>query len=493
MQLRHVPRHLLARQVSNEGGWGGESDASDGSDKSAADDQSGIFEEALDSSDTIDEIDSNTLEFEHVSVNKASVIRIIFGPGTTKVGRFITRRSIYDGTASHNLPTNCHRNTPAPQSNDRLKRVRGIGRAARLGVIPEDSAIEHDIDDIICTMDVCAVTAHVQGCDALCIVVVEELRCNGIVESELTLAELRMSTTTAKVKLAMVEEADGKLRYGGRCEAGTTITVDGTAVLPVDHSHHDESGVAYDLEQLRALANDESKSGVGKRRFQKPEQHAVLVHEGSRGRVEAQAAEGRANCRRCAFSCDVKHMRQHVGGHLRRGGIISSSDGASGGARASSVVTTAAPEYCGFCCGVITPSGCKTFASNLDKAATSKFSSTCPMFPSEQIRYENARKWSKTSPCTNVPELCEENVCRSSVLWRADVGLQHHRSLRGEPPRLGRHRAHHERNRVALRTARVRRPSQREHHRRQGDHGSSDVRLAPARASDHQSHRGRAL
>ena len=322
------------------------------------------------------------------------------------------------------------------QSNDRLKRVRGLGRA-KFEVIPEDCAVEHDIDDVICAMDVCAVTAQVQGCDALCIVVVEELRCNGIVEPELTLGELRMSTTKVKVKLAIVEEVDGKLRYGGRCEAGTTITVDGTAVLPLDHSLHGDSGMAYDLEQLRALANDQSKNGVGNRRFQKPEQHAVLVHDGSRGRIEAQAAEGRVTCRRCPFTCDVKHMRQHVGGHLRRGDIFVNAAGSSassgggssassGGARAPNGTTTA-PEYCGFCAGVMTPGCCKTFASNLGKEATSKFTSTCSMFPGDQTRYKNARTSSQTSPCTNVPELCKEGVCTSSgvQMWAYNIAVHY--------------------------------------------------------------------
>ena len=74
--------YCFALQVSNDndGGWEAQADAS----ITAPDDQSGIFEESLSSAATIGDIDSSTLEFDRQRANKASVIRIIFGGGTTK-------------------------------------------------------------------------------------------------------------------------------------------------------------------------------------------------------------------------------------------------------------------------------------------------------------------------------------------------------------------------------------------------------------------------
>ena len=122
-----------------------------------------------------------------------------------------------------------------------------------------------------------------------------------------------MSTTRVKVKLSIVEEVDRKLRCGGRCEAGTTITVDGTAaVLPLDHSLHGDSGMAYELEQLRALANDRSKNGVGNRRFQKQSSTRCSSTTGRAAASRRRRRRGALRRTRTAYQPDAQKSLTRV-------------------------------------------------------------------------------------------------------------------------------------------------------------------------------------
>ena len=102
-------------------------------------------------------------------------------------------------------------------SNDRLKRVRGIGRA-RCGprsIAEADESGEADMDGVVCLIDIVAVVAAVGDCEAVCLAIVEELRLGTSVESELTLSELRQSGTKVTVRLAVVAEVGGALHVSG--------------------------------------------------------------------------------------------------------------------------------------------------------------------------------------------------------------------------------------------------------------------------------------
>jgi len=99
-------------------------------------------------------------------------------------------------------------------------------------------------------------------------------------------------------------------------------------------------------------------------------------------------------------------MRQHAGAH-----ILSGSGGALRG-------------LCGFCGQPLTPDSCVTSVTKLDKAASSKLISSCPLFPGPSMSYKAAIKYSASSPCTNMPIACPEGTCvdQKSQIWRYNIG-----------------------------------------------------------------------
>jgi hypothetical protein len=233
------------------------------------------------------------------------------------------------------------------------------------------------MDEVVCPMDVVAITATVGNCEAVCLVVIEELRCGTVVESELTLMEMRQSSTKVKVRLALVSIGGGFLHLDGRCQAQASLVVDGLEIQPLNHSAQNGTGIMFDLGELKALAESKKAGSTGSRCFKGDPQHEALVLEGSRGRVEAMAAKLMQTCRFCPFSCLTVAMRQHSGGHILHG-ITEGGSGGGGGDRNCT-------SMCGFCGGVISEGRCSTTISNLEKAATSKFISNCPMYPGEQV------------------------------------------------------------------------------------------------------------
>lgn len=219
-------------------------------------------------------------------------------------------------------------------------------------------------------MDVVAITAHVGDCEAVCLVLIEELRHGTSIEAALTTTEMKQSSTKVKVRLAQVDITVDSVRLNGRCQAVPFLLIDGADIEPLTHSAEDSSGIMFDLGELKTLAGYKKAGSSGPLRFEGVPQHEALVLEGSRGIVEAAAAKLIHMCCLCPCSCPTVSMRQHAGGHILHGLTMIGRDTKS---------------LCGVCCGVLADGRCSTTVSKLAKAATSKFVSNCAMFPGDQV------------------------------------------------------------------------------------------------------------
>lgn len=373
------------------------------------DDPSSLLEEVLDGTTSPADIDGpgGTIMMDGQRVCKASAYRAVFGKGSAK-------------------------------SNDRLKRVRGIGRA-RCGLestAEADETDEADMAGVVCLMDIVAVIAAIDNCEALCLAVVEELRMSSSVESELTLSELRQSGTKATLRLAVVTEVGGALHVSGAGVPYAAITVEGLAVIPVSFTASDSYGVAFDLAELRAMAVPLQPGDAGSRKFPSGKaQHLNLVVSGTVGMGAATSAANTIKCRLCPFECEKVRMRGHSGGHILDG---SASRAAR---RATNGEASTGPELlslCGWCCGPLTEGLCLTTVAKAGKQATTKFVSNCPLFPGATTQYTSAAKSTTSSPCSNVPILCDEGTCSAQKVqfWRYNIAAHYsgaHAGLRITP------------------------------------------------------------
>lgn len=82
---------------------------------------------------------------------------------------------------------------------------------------------------------------------------------------------------------------------------------------------------------------------------------------------------------------------------------------------------------CGFCGSELDGDRCSTTATNLANSKPPKFESNCPMFPGSSMRYTNAARSTRASPCTNVPVLCTEGSCatRGIQFWLYNIATHY--------------------------------------------------------------------
>ena len=68
-----------------------------------------------------------------------------------------------------------------------------------------------------------------------------------------------------------------------------------------------------------------------------------------------------------------------------------------------------------------------TTVSKAGKQAAKKFASNCPMFPGATTQCASAAKSSRASPCSNVPNLCDEGTCSSQKVqfWRYNIAAHY--------------------------------------------------------------------
>ena len=360
-----------ARDGARDGGSGGGAAAGDGSS---------LFESLLGMTDgkDLDAVDDyhKTLSVNGEPFSKAAACRYTFGPGDAA-------------------------------SNDRLLRVRGVGRYKSEG----SSALACDTEDMAaCVLpgDVGLVTASVLGGGrAVCLVVAERLDLGGAsgVES-VTLVQLAASTTYVRVKLAVVEARDGCLVYEGRVTSDSAQKVAGGDFTPIKPFDSDEKGLSYKLDELAAfVAQPERRATACK--FLAPTQHATLAIAGSK-----ETPTCVATCAVCDLEFkDPAKLRGHVVYHWYNGEL---------GAGVASEVS-----FCGFCGAPMMGDSCATSVTNLDKASsTTKLLSSCPAFPGPSMSYTSANKPTPLStPSTNLPVMCNERGCAAqrTTYWRFNV------------------------------------------------------------------------
>ena len=184
----------------------------------------------------------------------------------------------------------------------------------------------------------------------------------------------------------------------------------GASVLPLSYSSCSKEGMFFEVAGLSALVADLEVGTSGGLRFlhgPRAAQHPGLVLPGSEGAAAAATVVAFCPSPDCSYSTKTPaKMRQHAGAH-----ILSGSGGALRG-------------LCGFCGQPLTPDSCVTSVTKLDKAASSKLISSCPLFPGPSMSYKAAIKYSASSPCTNMPIACPEGTCvdQKSQIWRYNIG-----------------------------------------------------------------------
>ena len=106
---------------------------------------------------------------------------------------------------------------------------------------------------------------------ALCICQMEELRYDGKVEPELSITELRASSTKTKVRLANVNADGDALWFNGSTVPLSGLDVNGSDVQPLNFSASDPAkGVCFELSELAALVQQHAPGDTGTRRFSSP-------------------------------------------------------------------------------------------------------------------------------------------------------------------------------------------------------------------------------
>jgi hypothetical protein len=398
----HVGVTLDAEELADEReGPGEEEEEEDESlgENSPSGEEDNLLEQLLTLSGENDasslEDSSNTLEIDGVDVNKVSVCKIIFGRGLSK-------------------------------SNDRLKRVRGLGKARHQNdsvraADPDDEAA--DMTDVVMPGDVGGAVVATEGTISLCLVFVERLdhgTSKGL--DSLTRTELKESASNVSVRLARAEFRGGALLLsGGLVSNVPSIVVPGAEFTPLNHTSSSVDGLFFDLDELAALVTSlPPVSSPPRYSFASPAQHKRLVLDGSIGLAAVAAASLRSDCTICAVSLpDSAQLRRHVAGHWYAGDLGSSSG--------------IATDSCGFCGATIVGQSCLTTALNLDKRATTKLLSNCPLFPGEKMRYGAADKGSKKNPSTNLPVLCQEGGCLQAgvTYWRHNAAGHYARAHAG--------------------------------------------------------------
>ena len=318
---------------------------------------------------SVDDV-KNTVTIDGREVNKAAAAKIIFG------------------RAGGN------------KSNDRLKRVRGVGRLAPVAGASLDRDADADMDAVVVPGDVGLITAGVLGGGlAVCLVVVERLDHGTLTGlDDLTHDELRESVAFLHVKRATTTTSGSALLYKGDVMS-PSIKVAGADFTPIRYSTVDAEGQHFSLDELSVFAKETPGPDKGYRLRAMP-QHELLQIEGS------AAPTNEVTCAVCAMTFkEPRELRGHVAGHFFDGSL---GDGAG-----------IEFGFCGFCGGKMQGDACSTGAQFRSGRAT-KVSSNCPMFPGSKMSYKLAAKRTKTSPCTNVPILCKEVGCveRDVTFWK---------------------------------------------------------------------------
>ena len=320
---------------------------------------------------------SNVLIVDGHAVNKASVIKMIFGNGTSS-------------------------------SNDRLRRVRGMGCCVRkdAGGLGSDANEEGDMASVVMPGDVGTITAECEGrVIALCLVIVQRLDYGETTDLDhIECAKLMETPTWVHVRLAKLAECEEALVLSSNDVEPGSLKVKGKDFTPLHHSKVDEEGRQHFSLELLVDFKATSEPNSEGYKFDRRLQHAKLVFENSAPSPPQVAL----SCGICGVSLNFRdQFRWHVAGHFYKDDFCGIDN-----------------PFCGFCGATIQGDACYTTVSNIrGEKATPKVCSNCPYFPGDKMRYNSAIKPSVRSPCSNMPILCNEDECRRSkkAFWMLNV------------------------------------------------------------------------
>lgn len=362
-----------------------------------------VFESMIpDLNEVASDLDASThrVDVDGISVNTAMVVRQVLGHGS-------------------------------PMSNDRLRRVRGMGKAPRmkpsgLSAIDEedDEGGDEDpdfpeYDSMTMLGDPVAMIVKCRCCDTLAFATIETIAINGSHEGSVSSVELQKTSTKVSVRLAIVDlKSPFYVITGVQVGQDSVVTISGSDVSPLSYTKVDKAGLYFSCEAVAELVLKPALVSVAAIQFPRSASmeplYESLVIEGSTGVGVDAALKTKFRCLR--GDCDTVlsmfgDFRTHNGGHYLNGDF-----------------GTAPLEFCGYCGVALEGDRCKVVLKS-DKQSNAKISGcSCPCFDSNH-NYKSSLSSSMKTPCTNVPVLCQEYPCKglSTVFFRYNIA-SHFRS-----------------------------------------------------------------
>ena len=278
-----------------------------------------VFESMIpDLNEVTSDLDASThrVDVDGVSMNTAMVVRQVLGHGS-------------------------------PMSNDRLRRVRGMGKAPRkkpsgLSAIEEEDEEDPDFpeyDSMTMLGDPVAIIVKCQCCATLAFAIIETVAINGSLEGSVSSVELQKTTTKVTVRLATVDlKSPFYVITGVKAGQDSLVTISGSDMSPLSYTKADKAGLYFSCEAVAEIVLKPALVSVAAITFPRSASmkplYESLVIEGSTGVVDS-APKTTFRCWR--GDCDTVlsifgDFRAHNGGHYLNGDF-----------------GTAPLEFCGYC------------------------------------------------------------------------------------------------------------------------------------------------
>ena len=179
------------------------------------------------------DLDASThrVDVNGVSVNTAMVVRQVLGHGS-------------------------------PMSNDRLRRVRGMGKAplkkpSGLSAIEEEDEEDPDFpeyDSMTMIGDPVAIIVKCQCCDTLAFAYIETIAIDGKIEGSVSSMELQKTTTKVTVRLATVDlKSPFYVITGVKAGHDSVVTISVSDMSPLSYTKVDKAGLYFSCEAVAEL------------------------------------------------------------------------------------------------------------------------------------------------------------------------------------------------------------------------------------------------
>ena len=260
---------------------------------------------------------THRVDVDGVSVNTAMVVRQVLGHGS-------------------------------PMSNDRLRRVRGMGKAPRkkpsgLSAIEEEDEEDPDFpeyDSMTMIGDPVAIIVKCQCCDTLAFAYIETIAIDGKIEGSVSSMELQKTTTKVTVRLATVDlKSPFYVITGVKAGHDSVVTISVSDMSPLSYTKVDKAGLYFSCEAVAELVLKPALVSVAAVKFPRSASmeplFESLIIEGSTGVGVDAAPKTTFRCLRgdCGTVLSMfGDFRTHNGGHFLNGDF-----------------GTAPSEFCGYC------------------------------------------------------------------------------------------------------------------------------------------------